>query len=118
MPQDLILPHPAADGDGYEDALRILRDHLLGAVEVDREIGLNGRAYVVAWADRRVTDRPAPRLSLASGMGVRDAGERAEVVPTGEEQITVVVDGERLVFHLVEAGDEAPDRRNWRKALR
>jgi hypothetical protein len=29
------------------------------------------------------------------------------VLPTGEEQITLVIDGERLVFHLVEAARES-----------
>ena len=113
MPQDLILtlPDPADHPDAYERAVRQLRDHLVGAVEVDRRIGLNGRAYVVAWGDRRPAAGREPGFSLTPGMRVIDhrGSAPAEVVPTGEEQITLVVDGERLVFHLVE-DDGGPAR--------
>jgi hypothetical protein len=118
MAQELALPDFARDDARYELAVRALRDHLLGAVDVDREIGLNGRAYVVAWADRRATDTDAVACSLASGMRVLDeGGARPEIVGTGEEQITIVVDGERLVFHLVET-DGPGRRRPSRTALR
>lgn len=119
MAQELALPDFARDDARYALAVRALRDHLLGAVDVDREIGLNGRAYVVAWADRRPVGTDTVMCSLASGMRVIDDGDaRPEVVGTGEEQITIVVDGERLVFHLVEADRPAGPRRASRKALR
>ncbi len=124
MPHDLALPDPAADPAAYERAVRQLRDHLLGAVEVDQRIGLNRRGYLVAWADRRPAEAAKPVFKLTAGMRVveRPDGAPAEVLPTGEEQITLIVDGERLVFHLVEArdGPDGPDRLppRPRKALR
>ncbi|KAB2862724.1 MAG: hypothetical protein F9K43_19775 [Bauldia sp.] len=115
MPHDPALPDPAADPVAYERAVRQLRDHLLGAVDVDQRISLNGRGYLVAWADRRPATAVTPDFKLTAGMRVveRPGFAPAEVLPTGEEQITLVVDGERLVFHLVEARDrpDGPDRR-------
>ena len=109
MPRDLALPDPSADAEAYARAVRELRDHLLGAVDVDRRIGLNGRGYLVAWADRRPAKAMAASFALTAGMRVVEAdNERpAAVLPTGEEQITLVVDGERFVFHLVEAARDA-----------
>lgn len=102
MHQDLVLPDPS-DAE-FAKAVRALRDHLLGAVDVDRRIVLNGHPYVVAWADRRPAEPDEPYFDLTSAMRVVDrAGHAAEVVSTGEEQITLVIDGERFIFHLVEA---------------
>jgi hypothetical protein len=107
MPQDLILPDPS--GAEFATAVRALRDHLLGAVDVDREIVLDGRPYVVAWANRHVAADEPPYFDLTSAMRVvHDRRDHAPaVVSTGEEQITLVIDGERFIFHLVEA---RPDR--------
>ena len=104
MTHDIALPDPAADPADYAAAIRQLRDHLLGAVDVDRRIGLNGREYLVAWADRRFAGASSASFTLTSGMRVaeRPGGRQADILPTGEEQIVLVVDGERLVFHLVE----------------
>jgi len=102
MHQDLVLPDP--DDAEFAVAVRALRDHLLGAVDVDRQITLDGHPYVVAWADRRPAERDEPYFDLTSAMRVVDEEDRApEVVSTGEEQITLVIDGERFIFHLVEA---------------
>ena len=50
----------------------------------------------------------AATTAMTAGMRVLERrGQRpAEVVSTGEEQITLMIDGERLVFHLVEAGED------------
>ena len=106
MPQDLVLPDPNhAEFDG---ALRTLRDHLLGAVDVDLQISLDGQPYVVAWADRRPAAFDAPYFDITSAMRVVERKPHAaEVIGTGEEQITLVIDGERFIFHLVEVPDEA-----------
>jgi hypothetical protein len=102
MPQDLVLPDP--DDAEFATAVRALRDHLLGAVDVDREITLDGHPYVVAWADRRPAEGAHPYFDLTSAMRVVDDRNRMPaVVSTGEEQITLVIDGERFIFHLVEA---------------
>ena len=110
MPRDLALPDPSADAEAHERAVRALRDHLLGAADVDRKIALNGRAYRIAWADRRPVTAGGASFALTSGMRIvaPDDERPAAVLPTGEEQITLVVDGERLVFNLVEATD-GPD---------
>jgi hypothetical protein len=108
MSDEIALPDIASDDARFAGAVRVLRDHLLGAVDVDMQIRLNGRAYVVAWADRRQEGTVAAMFSLASGMRVIDHGDkRPEVVPSGEEQITLVVDGERFVFYLIEVADAA-----------
>jgi hypothetical protein len=109
MPRDLALPDPSADAEAYARAVRELRDHLLGAVAIDRRIGLNGHDYLVAWADRRPAPTAKTAFALTAGMRVVEAddGRPAAVLPTGEEQITLVIDGERLVFHLVEAARES-----------
>jgi hypothetical protein len=100
MAQELVLPDP--DDTEFAAAIRVLRDHLLGAVEVDREITLNGLAYVVAWADRRAAEPDMPYFDITSAMGVVERPERAPaIVATGEEQVTLVIDGERFIFHLV-----------------
>lgn len=101
MPQDLVLPDP--DDAEFAAAVRELRDHLLGAVDVDLQISLDGQPYVVAWADRRPVRDAEPYFDLTSTMRVVDGEDDApQVVSTGEEQITLVIDGERFVFHLVE----------------
>lgn len=108
MPQDLVLPDP--DDTEFAAAVRELRDHLLGAVDVDLQISLDGQSYVVAWADRRPVRNDQPYFDLTSAMRVVDDRKNApHVVSTGEEQITLVIDGERFVFHLVEVHDD--DRR-------
>jgi hypothetical protein len=106
MPQDLVLPDP---GDAeFAVAVRTLRDHLLGAVDVDLEITLDGQPYVVAWADRRPAPHDEPYFDLTSAMRVVEGDDDGpEVVSTGEEQITLVIDGERFVFHLVEVSAES-----------
>ena len=110
MPQDLVLPD--ADDAEFSAAIRALRNHLLGAVDEDQLIALNGEAYVVAWADRRPADRDEPYFDLTSAMQVVDGDDRGPaIVSTGEEQITLVIDGERFVFHLVEIGDDGAHRR-------
>ena len=106
MSKDLTLPDPE-DAD-FASAVRTLRDHLLGAVDVDRQITLDGHPYVVAWANRHPAEGDKPYFDLTSAMRVVDDRNRAPaVVSTGEEQITLVIDGERFIFHLVEA---VPDR--------
>ncbi len=110
MPQDLVLPD--ANDAEFAAAIRALRDHLLGAVDEDLQISLNGELYVVAWADRRPAERDEPYFDLTSAMRVVDGNDRArEVVSTGEEQITLVIDGERFVFHLVEIRDDGTNPR-------
>jgi len=104
MTRHLVLPDAAHDDATFADAVRQLRDHLLGAVEVDLAIAIDGQEYRIAWADRRSVATPELLFAMTSGMRVlerRGAGP-AEVVSTGEEQITMMIDGERLVFHLVE----------------
>ena len=91
--------------------MRTLRDHLLGAVDEDLQISLDGQPYVVAWADRRPAEFDAPYFDITSAMRVVEREHRsAEVVGTGEEQITLVIDGERFIFHLVEVSDEPAGR--------
>ena len=59
-------------------------------------------------ANRHPAEGDKPYFDLTSAMRVVDDRNRAPaVVSTGEEQITLVIDGERFIFHLVEA---APDR--------
>ncbi len=102
MPQDLVLPDP--DDAEFAAAVRALRDHLLGAVDVDRQITLDGHPYMVAWANRHPAEGEEPYFDLTSAMGVVDKPDRAPaVVSTGEEQITLVIDDERFIFHLVDA---------------
>jgi hypothetical protein len=106
MPQDLVLPDP--DDAEFAGAVRSLRDHLLGAVDEDLQIALDGQPYVVAWADRRPAEFDAPYFDITSAMRVVEREHRSpEVIGTGEEQITLVVDGERFIFHLVEVPDDA-----------
>lgn len=104
MPRELALPDAAADDEAFADAVRMLRDHLLGAVEVDLAIAIDGQPYRIAWADRRTVKTPELLFAMTAGMRVleRRGASPAEVVSTGEEQITMMIDGERLVFHLVE----------------
>ena len=110
MPQDIVLPNP--DHAEFADAVRSLRDHLLGAVDEDLQISLDGQPYVVAWADRRPAEFAEPYFDLTSAMRVVERGRAsAEVVSTGEEQITLVIDGERFIFHLVEVSDETAGTR-------
>lgn len=111
MTRDLVLPHAGFDDERFADAVRQLRDHLLGAVDVDLAIAIDGQEYRIAWADRRSVATPEVMFAMTAGMRVleRRGATPAEVVSTGEEQITMMIDGERLVFHLVEA--EAHARR-------
>jgi hypothetical protein len=119
MTSDLALPDASADDEAFADAVRMLRDHLLAAVEVDLAIAIDGQSYRIAWADRRAVPTPQLMFAMTAGMRVleRRGADPARVVSTGEEQITMMLDGERLVFHLVEAGERerrralAPDRR-------
>ena len=110
--RDIALPDSADDAERFAAALRALRDHLLGAVDIDREIRLNGRPYVVEWGDRRAAPATDLAFSLSGGMRVVEGDEvsPAEVVSSGEEQITLVIDGERFVFHLISA-DARPSPR-------
>ena len=107
MPHELALPDVATDDKFLADSVRMLRDHLLGAVEVDLTIAIDGQPYQIAWADRRVVPTPEVMFAMTAGMRVleRRGSRPAQVVSTGEEQITLMIDGERLVFHLVEAGE-------------
>ncbi|HET7717008.1 MAG TPA: hypothetical protein VFK86_15400 [Bauldia sp.] len=107
MARDLALPDVATDDESFADAVRMLRDHLLGAVDVDLTISIDGQAYAIAWADRRAVATPEVMFAMTAGMRVleRRGTSPAQVVSTGEEQITIMIDGERLVFHLVEVGD-------------
>ena len=114
MTRDLVLPNAAHDDASFADAVRQLRDHLLGAVEVDLAIAIDGQEYRISWADRRSVATPELMFAMTSGMRVleRRGADPAEVVSTGEEQITMMIDGERLVFHLVEVdGDGRRVRR-------
>jgi len=105
MHQDLVFPDP--DDAEFAAAVRALRDHLLGAVDVDRQITLDGHPYLVAWANRHPAAGEQPYFDLTSAMRVIDDRDRAPaVVSTGEEQITLVIDGERFIFHLVEVGPD------------
>ncbi len=108
MARNLALPDAAADDESFADAVRMLRDHLLGAVEVDLAIAIDGQPYRIAWADRRAVPTPELMFAMTAGMRVLERrGQRpAEVVSTGEEQITMMIDGERLVFHLVELDED------------
>jgi hypothetical protein len=112
MPENLPLPDTASDDDSFADAVRMLRDHLLGAVEVDLTISIDGQPYSIAWADRRAVPTPEVMFAMTAGMRVleRRGAVPAEVVSTGEEQITMMIDGERLVFHLVEADEDGSPR--------
>ena len=102
MSQELSLPDVASDYARFEHGVRLLRDHLLGAVEVDSKIILDGRAYTIIWANRQPGE-----------------GAAARVVPSGEEQLTVTVDAERFIFNLMEAPDQqAPLRLVPQKARR
>ncbi|MCB1500435.1 MAG: hypothetical protein KDK07_11715 [Bauldia sp.] len=112
MRRNLPLPDTAADDKSFADAVRMLRDHLLGAVDVDLAISIDGQPYVIAWADRRSVRAPEVMFAMTAGMRVleRRGAAPAEVVSTGEEQITMMIDGERLVFHLVEADEDGSPR--------
>jgi hypothetical protein len=112
MARELALPDTSSDDESFAAALRMLRDHLLGAVEVDLAIAIDGQEYRIAWAERRAVATGETMFAMTAGMRVLERrGGPAEVVSTGEEQITMVVDGERLVFHLVEAGEGPAGRR-------
>ena len=102
--RDLTLPDASFDDETFADAVRMLRDHLLGAIDVDLAIAIDGQAYRISWADRRAVRAPEVMFAMTAGMRVieRRGAAPAEVVSTGEEQITMMIDGERLVFHLVE----------------
>ena len=112
MQQDLILPDTEADEITFAEAVRLLRDHLIAAVEVDQMIRLGGVSYRITWGDRRPTFNVGPDAEfwMTSGMRVVDGRGAVppEVLPTGEEQITLAIDGERLVFHLVATENEPP----------
>ncbi len=118
MATDLILPDAKGDEAAFRRAVRQLRDHLLGAVDEDMAIMLNGQSFTITWGDRRLAKTDEAAFSIASGMRVMEAtaSTPAEIVSSGEEQITIVIDGERLVFHLVEVKDAAADE--YRKTLR
>jgi hypothetical protein len=113
MPRDLALPDVTTDDAAFADAVRMLRDHLLGAVDVDLTISIDGQPYDIAWADRRPVATAETMFAMTAGMRVveRRGSTPAEVVSTGEEQITMVIDGERLVFHLLEVGDGPAGRK-------
>jgi len=104
MARNLVLPDVGSDDASFLDAVRELRDHLLGAVEVDLAIAIDDQPYRIAWADRRTVPTPEVMFAMTAGMRVlaRRGAAPAEVVSTGEEQITMMIDGERLVFHLIE----------------
>ena len=108
MPRELALPDAATDDEIFADSVRMLRDHLLGAVEVDLAIAIDGQPYRIAWADRRAVPTPEVMFAMTAGMRVleRRGATPAEVVSTGEEQITMMIDDERLVFHLVEVDED------------
>jgi hypothetical protein len=108
MTRDLALPDVNTDDESFADAVRMLRDHLLGAVAVDLAIAIDGQPYRIAWADRRTVRTPELFFAMTAGMRVleRRGSAPAQVVSTGEEQITMMIDGERLVFHLVELDAE------------
>jgi len=108
MSRDLALPDVDTDDESFADAVRMLREHLLGAVDVDLTISIDGRAYAIAWADRRAVPTPEVMFAMTAGMRVleRRGTSPAQVVSTGEEQITMMIDGERLVFHLIEVGED------------
>lgn len=118
MARDLALPDSESDDAAFTAAVRQLRDHLLGAVDVDLAIAIDGQPYHIAWADRRSVATPEVMFAMTAGMRVleRRGTAPAEVVSTGEEQITMMIDGERLVFHLVEIG--APEARGRLAARR
>lgn len=103
MAQDLILPEHAADDPRFVHAVRLLRDHLLAAVDIDMRIRLAEQLYRISWADRRRIPQTDSAFWMTSGMQVVERGGTvpADVVATGEEQITLLIDSERLVFHLV-----------------
>lgn len=112
MERELILPDTDADEITFAEAVRLLRDHLVAAVDVDQMIRLGGILYRITWGDRRPTLSAGADAEfwMTSGMRVVDGRGTVppEVLPTGEEQITLAIDGERLVFHLVAASDEPP----------
>ena len=110
MTTDLVLPDARGDETSFRRAVRQLRDHLLGAVDVDMAIMLNGQPFTITWGDRRLAKTDEAAFSLSSGMRVIEATATrpAEIVSSGEEQITIVIDGERLVFHRVEVRGEPP----------
>ena len=113
LAQDLTLPVHPADDPRFVHAVRFLRDRLLESVDADMRIRLAGRLYRISWADRRRIPQDDTAFWMTSGMRVVEhAGPvPADVVPTGEEQITLLIDGERLVFHLVGMSEsEAPPR--------
>lgn len=120
-PRDLVLPDAGFDDETFAEAVRQLRDHLLGAVDVDLAIAINGQEYHIAWADRRSVWTPEVMFAMTAGMRVieRRGGSPAEVVSTGEEQITIMIDGERLVFHLVETDEHGrrPHRLSAQKVI-
>ena len=119
MPRDLIIPEPTSDEAEFRRAVRVLRDHLLGAVDVDMEITLAGRPFHIAWADRRPT-AAEPDVAMTAGMRVVEGrgGAPPEVLPTGEQQLSLVIDGERLVFHLITIRDEDGSEPDTPKVLR
>lgn len=108
MSRNLALPDVGTDDESFADAVRMLREHLLGAVDVDLTISIDGQAYAIAWADRRTVRTPEVMFAMTAGMRVveRRGAKPAQVVSTGEEQITMMIDGERLVFHLVEVDED------------
>ena len=112
MTRDLALPDASVDDESFADAVRMLRDHLLGAVEVDLTIAIDGQPYRIAWADRRAVPTPQLMFAMTAGMRVleRRGADPARVISTGEEQITMMLDGERLVFHLVEVDEDGRRR--------
>ena len=61
---------------------------------------------------RELVRAPEVMFAMTAGMRVleRRGAAPAEVVSTGEEQITMMIDGERLVFHLVEADEDGSPR--------
>ncbi|WP_421723394.1 hypothetical protein [Bauldia sp.] len=103
MAQELVLPVHPADDPRFVHAVRYLRDRLLESVDIDMQIRLAGRLYHISWADRRRIPQDDAAFWMTSGMRVIEHRGLvpADVVPTGEEQITLLIDGERLVFHLV-----------------
>jgi hypothetical protein len=119
MPRELIIPEATSDDAEFQRAVRVLRDHLLGAVDVDMEITLADRPFRIAWADRRPTSAE-PDVAMTAGMRVVEGtgGAPPEVLPTGEQQLSLVIDGERLVFHLITVRDEDGPDPDAPKALR
>ncbi len=108
MPHELALPDVQGDDVEFAEAVRMLRDHLLGAVDVDLTISIDGQSYSIAWGSRQPVVTDETMFAMTAGMRVveRRGSMPAHVASSGEEQITIVIDGERLVFHLLEVGDD------------